>query len=90
MNSRGIGGRPLTSAASVYHATDREDIDVCVRVVCDKLFVGSPLYGVGYSMGAVMMANYGACAGTSTRLKAVLLFGMALVLMHLLHNRLPI
>lgn len=64
MNARGLGGQPLTSSR-VYCAADKEDIRACINVVTDYLFPDSVLYGVGFSLGSLVLSNY---VGDSARL----------------------
>ena len=69
MTARGMGGTPLTSGAP-FHGARTSDVAATVALVAQAA-PGVELVGVGYSMGAIVLANYVGVAGTRCPLSAV-------------------
>ena len=68
LNARGLGGTELSSEYP-FHGARTSDLGALVELVA-KAAPGVQLVGVGYSMGAIILANYLGVAGASCKLTA--------------------
>ena len=68
LNARGLGGTELTSAQP-FHGARTSDLGALVALVAEAA-PGVRLVGVGYSMGAIILANYLGVAGPTCALAA--------------------
>ena len=68
LNARGLGGTDLSSAYP-FHGARTSDLSALVSLVAAAA-PGVRLVGVGYSMGAIILANYLGVAGESCPLSA--------------------
>lgn len=84
-NARGCC-RTKVATGKLFTAVSVEDIHECI-VEIKKRFPKRPLYGVGFSFGAVMLANYlGTIPEADTHLKAACLIGCAWDLVDSAHH----
>lgn len=68
LNARGLGGTELSSAHP-FHGARTSDL-AALLALTQEAAPGVRLVGVGFSMGAVVLANYVGVAGASCRLSA--------------------
>lgn len=68
LNARGLGGTELT-AGYPFHGARTSDLGSLVALVA-KAAPGVELVGVGYSMGAIILANYLGVSGANCKLSA--------------------
>lgn len=68
LNARGLGGTELSSAYP-FHGARTSDLCALVDLVAEAA-PGVELVGVGYSMGAIILANYVGVSGTHCKLSA--------------------
>ncbi|KAM0755757.1 AB-hydrolase YheT [Meredithblackwellia eburnea MCA 4105] len=73
VNFRGCAGTPLTSS-KLYHGGYTDDLR-CALAFLSHAAPKSPLYGVGFSLGANVLAKYVGEEGTNTPLKAAVVLG---------------
>ena len=70
LNARGLGGTQLTSGQP-FHGARTSDLEALVKLVA-KVAPPTPLVGVGFSMGAIVLANYLGVAGSRCPLVAAI------------------
>lgn len=66
MVARGLGGTPVRSGR-LFHGARTSDLATAARLVASCVH-GAPLVGVGFSMGAIVLANYCGAAGEANDL----------------------
>jgi predicted esterase len=71
MIARGLMDTPI-KGWNVFHGARVDDINVTAKALRNALLPGQSLIGIGYSMGAIILANYVARSGKACSLDAAI------------------